>query len=88
MLQLLRDLRDVLAKAFNAKGFNIGINLGRCAGAGLPGHLHAHIVPRWPGDVNFITVFGQVRVIPISLDEILAAMRKAADELGLLQPPK
>jgi len=85
--QLLRDLRQVLAKAFNAKGFNLGINLGRCAGAGLPGHLHAHIVPRWAGDVNFITVFGEARVIPISLGEIYAAMRKAADELGLLQPP-
>ncbi len=86
MFQLLRDLRQVLVKAFNAKGFNIGINLGRCAGAGLPGHLHAHIVPRWSGDVNFMTVFGEARVIPISLEDMYAAMRNAADELGLLQP--
>jgi ATP adenylyltransferase len=66
-------LRDVVS----AQGFNIGINLGRCAGAGVPGHLHQHLVPRWGGDVNFMAVVGEVRVVPQALqklyDELLAA---------------
>jgi ATP adenylyltransferase len=57
----------LLKRAMSPQGFNIGINLGRCAGAGLPGHLHQHIVPRWNGDVNFISVVGEVRIVPQAL---------------------
>jgi len=68
----------LLKKAMKPQGFNIGINLGRCAGAGHPGHLHQHIVPRWAGDVNFMSVVGTVRVQPQAMeqlyDELLAAM--------------
>jgi ATP adenylyltransferase len=64
----------LLKKAMSPQGFNIGINLGRCAGAGLPGHLHQHIVPRWGGDTNFMSVVGEVRVVP-------QAMSKLYDEL-------
>ncbi|MGC8624131.1 MAG: HIT family protein [Phycisphaerae bacterium] len=61
--------QQLLTQAMNPQGFNIGINIGRCAGAGVPGHVHIHIVPRWNGDVNFISVVGQVRVIPQALEE-------------------
>ena len=59
----------LLNEAFNPQGVNVGINMGRCAGAGLPGHMHFHLVPRWHGDVNFMDVVGQVRVIPQALEE-------------------
>ncbi|GIW75189.1 MAG: HIT family hydrolase [Phycisphaerae bacterium] len=58
----------LLKKAMCPQGFNIGMNLGRCAGAGLPGHLHQHVVPRWAGDVNFMSVIGNVRVQPQAMD--------------------
>lgn len=58
----------LLEAAMNPQGMNVGMNLGRCAGAGLPGHVHMHVVPRWNGDVNFMTVVGQVRVIPQALE--------------------
>lgn len=64
-----RRVVELIKKVLNPQGLNIGINLGRCAGAGLPGHLHQHIVPRWAGDANFMSVVGDVRVIPEALRE-------------------
>lgn len=83
MMEMLRDLQGVLGHAIRAEGFNVGLNVGQCAGAGLPGHLHAHIVPRWTGDTNFMTVLGEVRVIPQALDDLYAQLREASKELGL-----
>lgn len=87
MMALLRDTQRVLEHVVHAEGFNIGMNVGRCAGAGLPGHLHIHIVPRWPGDTNFMTVFGRVRVVPQALEHLHAELRAAAEELCLPELP-
>jgi ATP adenylyltransferase len=69
----------LLRKTMNPQGINIGMNIGRCAGAGLPGHVHMHIVPRWNGDVNFMHTVGQVRVIPMALE---ASFKMLKDALG------
>jgi ATP adenylyltransferase len=60
----------LLKKAISPQGFNIGINLGRCAGAGVPGHIHQHVVPRWAGDTNFMSVIGEVRVVPQAMSQL------------------
>ena len=83
MMEHVRDVKAVLARVTHAQGFNIGINIGRCAGAGLPGHLHMHVVPRWPGDTNFMAVFGDVCVIPTALQDLYSKIRRAAEELKL-----
>lgn len=68
---------ELVEVSLEPQGVNAGLNQGRAAGAGVPDHLHAHVVPRWGGDVNFITVVGQVRVVPSSLEAMARRMRAA-----------
>jgi ATP adenylyltransferase len=68
---------DVIRDAMNPHGFNTGMNLGRVAGAGLPGHLHVHVVPRWGGDTNFMPIVGQTKVLPELLADTAAKLRPA-----------
>lgn len=77
LMELTVRAQAVLRAALNPQGLNLGVNLGRCAGAGLPGHVHVHVVPRWAGDVNFMQVVGAVRVIPQALEASYAALRAA-----------
>jgi ATP adenylyltransferase len=66
----ITSMVGLLEKTVHPQGFNIGLNLGRVAGAGLPGHLHWHVVPRWNGDTNFMPVLASVDVIPQALDAL------------------
>jgi ATP adenylyltransferase len=80
---LVEVANDLMQRALQPQGINFGINQGRAAGAGVPQHLHAHLVPRWGGDVNFITTVGQVRVNPSSLEHMAMRMRMTARDAGM-----
>ena len=81
LMQMVARAQQTLTKAIKPQGFNVGLNLGRCAGAGLPGHLHFHIVPRWEGDTNFMAITGEVRVIPQDLTDSYQLIKTAAANL-------
>lgn len=67
---LMTDMKGRLEETMHPQGYNIGLNLGRSAGAGLPGHLHLHIVPRWTGDTNFMPVLGRTKILPMALEDL------------------
>src|SRR5271166_267590 len=68
MIGLARRLEAAMRAVYRAGGFNMGLNIGRSAGAGVAGHIHMHVLPRWSGDVNFMTAVGETRVLPEDLD--------------------
>ena len=72
MMKTVAKCEKLLRKTMSPHGFNIGLNLGLSAGAGIADHIHVHIVPRWEGDTNFSTTIGLTRVVPQSLDEVYA----------------
>lgn len=75
-MRLVAVATRILAGEYRAEGFNIGINQGRPAGAGVEDHLHVHVVPRWTGDANFMPVLGEVRVLPEALDVTWERLRR------------
>lgn len=68
---------EILTKLYHPDGFNIGANLGECAGAGLPGHLHYHVLPRWKGDTSFVTTISDTKVISFDMDTMYNLIRDA-----------
>jgi len=80
MVNVNRSLQ-ALRKIYNPPAFNLGANIGAAAGAGIAEHYHFHIVPRWPGDMNFMTVVGNTRVIPDTLENTAKELRSAWHEL-------
>ena len=83
LLDLVALAERALAAEYAPDGVNYGVNVGRVAGAGFPGHLHMHVVPRWQGDTNFMPVVGETRVLPESLDETWARLRRAIAALAV-----
>jgi len=77
VVQTISLMIGLLERTIRAEGFNVGLNLGQIAGAGLPGHVHWHIVPRWNGDTNFMPTLAGVRVIPQSLDALWQVLTEA-----------
>ncbi len=82
LMRLTRLSEMVLTEAYHPQGFNVGMNLGRAAGAGVVDHLHVHLVPRWVGDTNFMSVVGNVRVLPEELEVTAARLRDVFARLG------
>jgi ATP adenylyltransferase len=77
LMKLTRRCQNALTRVMHPHGFNIGINLGKVAGAGIAGHLHIHVVPRWEGDTNFMPILAGTTVMPQALRELAAQLRAA-----------
>lgn len=86
LMLLTRRCVNALKKVMKPDGFNLGINLGRVAGAGVTEHLHIHVVPRWNGDTNFMPVLADTTVLPQALTEVAAQLRAALTEQCPVQP--
>jgi ATP adenylyltransferase len=86
LIELARRAEVALAEAYAPHGLNMGINLGKPAGAGVLDHVHLHVVPRWNGDTNYMTVVGETRVLPEDLPETAARLRPIFERLAIATP--
>jgi ATP adenylyltransferase len=84
---LVLSVQEVLEEDLRPDGFNLGLNLGRAGGAGVPGHFHFHVVPRWQGDTNFMGVVAGVRMVPQALDDSWRRLRGCFGRLAAPRPP-
>jgi ATP adenylyltransferase len=82
LMRLTKRSEIALRQTYRLEGINIGVNLGKSAGAGIEEHLHIHLVPRWSGDTNFMTVVGDTRVLPETLTATAGRLRSAFDKLA------
>ncbi len=82
LLTLVGRAEEILRREYRPQGFNMGVNLGEAAGAGVLGHLHVHVVPRWSGDTNFMAAIGEARVLPEALGRTFERLRQALADLG------
>jgi ATP adenylyltransferase len=82
LMEMTRDIMDLLGTVMGPEGFNVGLNFGRCGGAGCPGHLHLHIVPRWGGDTNFMPVLSDTKIIHQALEDLYDRLTAELDKAG------
>ena len=82
IMELTNKVVIVLREEYDPQGFNVGMNIGEAAGAGIAEHLHMHVVPRWSGDTNFMSSLGDTRVLPEALEETFRRVKEAWENLG------
>lgn len=82
LMDLSAESVRIVREAMSAHGFNVGMNLGNVAGAGIPGHLHMHVVPRWGGDTNFMTTVGETKVLPEMLADTATKLKPLFERLA------
>ena len=80
MMALAQRLEEVLRELYNPDGINMGINIGKAAGAGIADHIHMHVLPRWVADANFVSVIGETRILPESLELTYDRLKAALDK--------
>lgn len=86
IMDLIRFCESLLGRALRPHGLNVGVNIGRCAGAGCPGHVHVHVVPRWEGDSNFMPVVSETKVLPETLTDTYRKIMRAGRSMGWKAP--
>lgn len=77
LIDLSQTMESILRTVYNAEGINLGMNIGKCAGAGVAGHVHMHVLPRWTADANFVSVVGETRVLPETLESTYEKLTSA-----------